>query len=146
MLQTKHYLDDFITVGPPDADECQAKIALMVELCSRLSVPLAEDKLIGAVTCLVFLGIEIDTVAGEIRLPRKKLIRFKELICQRTEKKKCTKRELLSVIGQLQHATVVVRPGRSFLRQLISLSKSVNKLTHHLHIDRGLPQTAGELH
>ena len=49
-----HYLDDFITVGPPDADECQANIALMVELCSRLGVPLAEDKLIGACTCLVF--------------------------------------------------------------------------------------------
>lgn len=85
---------------------------------------------------IVFLGIETDTVAGEIRLPREKLTRFKELICQWTEKKNCTKRELLSLIGQLQHATVVVRPGCSFLCQLISLSKSVNKPSHHLHIDR----------
>ena len=49
-----HYLDDLITVSPPDSDECQANIAQMVELCSRLSVPLAEDKLIGACNCLVF--------------------------------------------------------------------------------------------
>ena len=47
------------------SDECQANIALMVEPCQRLGVPLAEDKLVGACTCL---GIEIDTVAGEIRL------------------------------------------------------------------------------
>ena len=130
-----HYWDDFITVGPPNSDKCQNNIALMVELCRRLGVPLAEDKLIGTCTCLVFLGIEIDTIAGEIRLPREKLICFKGLIQQWTEKRRCTKRELLSLIGQLQHATVVIHPGHSFLRQLIALSKSVNKLTHHLSIN-----------
>jgi hypothetical protein len=130
-----HYLDDFITVGPPDSDECQANITLMVELCRRLGIPLADDKLVGACTCLVFLGIEIDTIAGEIRLPTEKLRRFKELVNNWTEKKRCTKRDLLSLIGQLQHATVVVRPGRSFLRRLIALSKSVSKLTHHLNVN-----------
>ena len=135
IADTWHYLDDFITVSPPDSDECQANIALMTELCRRLGVSLAEDKLIGAYTCLVFLGIEIDTIAGGIRLPREKLIRFKELENQWTEKRRCTKSELLSLIGQLQHVTVVIRPGRSFLRHLISLSKSVMKLTYHFNVN-----------
>ena len=32
IADTWHYLDDFITVSPPDSDECQANIALMTEL------------------------------------------------------------------------------------------------------------------
>ena len=59
-----HYLDDFITVGPPGSSECQANISTMVELCKRLGVPLAEEKLVDACTCLTFLGIEIDTRLG----------------------------------------------------------------------------------
>ena len=35
----------------------------------------------------------------------------------------CTKRELLSMIGTLQHASTVVKPGRTFLRRMIDLSK-----------------------
>ena len=35
------------------------------------------------------------------------------------ERRSGTKRELLSLIGQLQHACCVVRPGRTFLRQII---------------------------
>ena len=36
----------------------------------------------------------------------------------------CTKRELLSLIGLLQHAAKVVVPGRTFVRRLINLSSS----------------------
>ena len=130
-----HYLDDFITVGPPGSSECQANISTMVELCKRLGVPLAEEKLVDACTCLTFLGIEIDTVLGVLRLPAEKLSRFKSTVTQWVGKRTCTKRELLSLIGQLQHASVVVRPGRPFLRRMINLSKSVGKLTHHVRIN-----------
>ena len=35
----------------------------------------------------------------------------------------CTRKELLSLIGQLQHACCVVKPGRVFLRRMIELAK-----------------------
>ena len=38
------------------------------------------------------------------------------------------KRELLSLISQLQHAYCVIKPGRSFLRRMIELSKGVREL------------------
>lgn len=44
-------------------------IEAMMELCKLLGVPLADDKLMGVCTRLVFLGIEIDTLAGVLRLP-----------------------------------------------------------------------------
>ena len=122
----------YITVGPPGSSICQTNIITMVELCKRLGVPLADEKLVDACTCLTFLGIEIDTRLGMLRLPAEKLSRFKFTVAQWVEKKTCTKRELLSLIGQLQHASAVVRPGRPFMRQIIDLSKSVSKLTHHI--------------
>ena len=127
-----HYLDNFITVGPPGSSECQANILAMVELCKRLGMPLAEEKLINA--CTRF-GIEIDTILGVLRLPAEKLSRLKSTVTQWVGKRTCTKRELLSLIGQLQHVSVIVRPGRPFLRWMINLSKSVSKLTHHVWIN-----------
>ena len=51
-------------------------------------------------------------------------------------KKCCTKRELLSLIGQLQHACRVVPPGRSFLR-MITLSTTAKDLHHHIRLNAG---------
>ena len=35
---------------------------------------------------------------------------------------------MLSLVGQLQHAASVVKPGRTFLRRMIDLSKVVSQL------------------
>ena len=50
-------------------------------------------------------------------------------------RKSCTKKELLSLIGQLNHAAKVIRPGRTFLRRLIDLSCSVSCLHHHIRLN-----------
>ena len=55
-------------------------------------------------TVIVFLGIEIDTVKGVIRLPEEKLRRLQREIRTWRGRRVCTKQELLSLIGQLQHA------------------------------------------
>ena len=38
----------------------------------------------------------------------------------------------LSLVGQLHHASAVIKPGRTFLRCLIDLSTTVTKLHHHI--------------
>ena len=45
--------------------------------CAKLGVPLVADKSEGPVTALVYLGIVIDTMAGELQLPDNKLPRLK---------------------------------------------------------------------
>ena len=50
--------------------------------------------------------------------------------------KVCTKRELLSIIGKLSFAARVVRSGRTFLRRLIELSKSVKYLHYKIKLNR----------
>ena len=113
-----HYLDDFVTIGRPQSDECAFSLHLLIELCARLGVPLAIEKVEGPSTCLPFLGIEIDSIAQELRLPADKLMRLRSLLGEWHGKTRCTKQELQSLAGHLQHAASVVRAGRSFIRRL----------------------------
>ena len=127
-----HYLDDYIFFGTPDTSECAEALKLALQLCEQLGVPVSKLKVEGPATILAFLRILLDTVAMELRLPEEKLRRLKSLIQQWKTKRSCTKRELLSLIGQLQHACRVVRPGRTFLRRMITLSTYPKELHHHV--------------
>jgi len=49
---------------------------------------------------------------------------------------RCTKRELLSLIGKLSFTCKVIPLGRIFLRRLIDLSTTVKKLHHHLPLSQ----------
>ena len=82
-------------------------------------------------------GIELDTVSWELRLPHEKLRRTQTLVAAWRKKKACTKRELMSLIGVLQHACRVVRSGRSFLRRMINLSTVVKEPHHHIRLNLG---------
>ena len=84
-------------------------------------MPLAVEKNERLVTALAFLGICVDTVAGELRLPDSKLERLKVLLRDWGNKIVCRRKELESLISLLNHACKVVRPGRSFIRHLIDL-------------------------
>lgn len=81
------------------------------------------EKVFSPSTVLEFLGFLIDSVAMEIRPPQEKLDNLKSLLRIWVSRKSCTKRELLSLIGSLQHASAVLKPGRVFLRRMIDLSK-----------------------
>ena len=133
-----HYLDDFLLFGHPNSDQCKVVLSQAMQHCRDLGVPIAEHKTEGPSCCLTFLGIEIDTQAAMIRLPASKLSRLQEEIKRWKHTRSTTKRELLSLIGQLQHACCVVRPGRSFLRRMISLSTVAKELHHRIRLNKGL--------
>ena len=109
-----HYIGDFLTMGPPDSPECSSN-SIMHEVCADVGFPVEPEKDKGLTTCLAFTGIEIDTVAMELKLPDKKLARLRSELGGWRGRKACRKRELLSLIGSLSHACKVVGPGHPFL-------------------------------
>ena len=131
-----HYLDDFITLGPPGSDQCAINCHITSTICELLGVPLAQEKCEGPCTCLHYLGFELDTVKMEVRLPKVKLDHLLHLLSQWKNRKVCTKQDLDSLIGQLQHASAVVKPGHSFLRRMIILSKSKHAAAHPLRLNK----------
>ena len=103
-----HYLDDFIVIGPPNSTTCAEALAVLDRTCAQLGVPMADHKRDGPATCLTYLGIEIDTMAGQLCLPHEKLQRLQDQLEEWGDKKVCTRWELESLIGTLNHACKVV--------------------------------------
>ena len=134
--EAMHYLDDFLILGRPESDQCRAALQSSLHLCEALGVPIAEQKIEGPATELSFLGIQIDSVAGTLRLPPEKLRRLQVLVKSWQGKKSCKKRDLLSLIGQLQHACRVVKAGRTFLWRMIRLSTVPKELHHWVRLNR----------
>ena len=130
----EHYLDDFITLGGPESPECGRNLETILTVCAELGIPLAMDKLEGPTDRITFLGIELDTRAGVMRLPADKLSRLKVLLTEWSARRSCRRRQLESLIGTLQHACRVVRPGRSFLRRAIDLLRTPGATRGHHHI------------
>ena len=97
--QIFHYLDDFIVIGPPDSPECALALLTLNHTCAELGVPIAKHKREGPVTCLTFLGIEVDTMAMQLRLPVEKVRRLQGLLSDWGDRKTCEWRELESLIG-----------------------------------------------
>ena len=130
-----HYVDDFFFASPTQA-ACQHQLHLAIATCDQLGVPIARHKLEGPATVLYFLGISIDTVRGELSLPQEKLLRTRASLDHWVHRKACSKRDLLSLLGELYHFSFIIRPGHSFLRQLIELSKLPKHLHHRVRLSR----------
>ena len=120
-----HYLDDFLVVGPPGSPECAIALTTLNKACAGLGIPIAEHKRNGPTTCLTFLGIEVDTIAGQLRLLADKLDRLQSLLLEWGDRKACQRRELESLVGILNRACKVVRSGRTSLRRMLYLLHGV---------------------
>ena len=64
-----HYLDDFLLVGRPASIQCRVDLQRLLGVFCWLRIPVAMEKLEGPVTCLPFLGIELDSELMCLRLP-----------------------------------------------------------------------------
>ena len=126
-----HYLDDFIVIGAPDSPQCVEALATLTGTCARLGVPLADHKREGPTTCLTYLGIEMDTLEPQLRLPLEKLTRLQTLLAAWGDRKVCGRQELESLLGTLDHACKVVRSGRCFLRRMRDLLHGVPRVPSH---------------
>ena len=129
-----HYLDDFLVVTASNEHQDSYAMCLLLETFEHLGLPIAWDKLEGPTTCLTFLGFEVDSIRGEIRLPRQKLGELRTEIHWWLGRKSCTKRELESLVGRLCHASRVVKPGKTFMRHLFEALAGTRQAHHHVRL------------
>ena len=112
-----HYLDDFLMVTSPEGYQGEHALRILLDSFERLGLPVAWDKLEGPSTCLTFLGFQLDSSRWEVRLPRSKLEATSQEVSRWVERRTGKQRELESIVGKLAHASRVVRPGKTFMRQ-----------------------------
>ena len=127
-----HYADDFFLASTQDLQQAKAELQVVISAFQHLGIPIALDKLVTPSTKITYLGIDIDSELSTISIPDEKYLEIMAVLPMWRDRKKCTKKELLSIIGKLSFVCKIVRPGRIFLRRLITLSTSVTKLHHHI--------------
>ena len=130
-----HVIDDFLFMAH-SAGKCEHDLMAFIDLCHQIGVPLAPGKTVGPSSSITFLGIILDAVRMEARLPDDKLFKARALLLEFTHKQKVTLKELQSLIGVLNFACSVVVPGRAFLRRLIDLTRGCSKPHHHIRLTR----------
>ena len=114
-----HPLPRRLLAGPPQSTECGESLHRMQHVCTQLDFTIAENKIEGPTTTIIFLGVLLDSQKMELRLPQDKLDSLLEQLQHwKTTKNRATKRELLSLIGKLSFATKVVPAGRIFQQRL----------------------------
>ena len=100
-----------------------------------LGVPLSDEKTIGPLTKIEFLGIDLDSITFQASLPKEKLDRISLLISNFLEIPSCSKQQLLQLLGHLNFATRIIPQGRSFISHLLHLAASVPSLHHQVSLD-----------
>ncbi|XP_034784462.1 uncharacterized protein LOC117409148 [Acipenser ruthenus] len=128
-----HLMDDFLLISPPSDPPAQA-INQLKTLFSSVGVPLSQEKTIGPVNSLEFLGITLNTVKFEASLPLAKLQRLLSLINNFQISSFIKKRDLLSLLGHFNFAIRIIPQGRTFISRLLALSSTVKNMNSHVKI------------
>ena len=63
------WTDDFLFMGA-SKERCGTLLRTFQDICTQLRVPLAEEKTEGPCQVITYLGLEIDAIRHEIRVPR----------------------------------------------------------------------------
>ncbi|XP_053395182.1 uncharacterized protein LOC123542500 isoform X1 [Mercenaria mercenaria] len=125
-----HILDDFLFVSSQDYDTALNNLTHFLDFAKQIGLPLKTQKTVLPCTTICFVGIELDSVAMEKRLPLSKLQKIRVALDTFQNRRRATLKELQSLIGLLSYACSVVTPGRTFLRRLIDLTLGLKK-PHH---------------
>ena len=126
-----HILDDFLFIGPPESNSCRNSLYSFYRMSDALGIPIKHTKTVPPTTTITFLGLELDSIEMEVRLPAEKLDKLRLELVKMQNKRKPTLQELQSLIGLLNFAYSVVVPGRAFLRRIIDLTLGIKKSYHY---------------
>ena len=139
-MDIDNYLDEFITIGPPESVVCANSLRIMLDTCSYIGFAVNPTKVVPPSTEIEFLGLIIDTINLEVRISSHRVQEIMSELRSFLNRRSCTKRELLSLIGKLIFVSRAVKSGRSFVRRIIDLSKRIQHLHHRVKLSE-LPAT-----
>jgi hypothetical protein len=131
-----HYLDDFIFVGGAGTSHCQTLLQTFHSLCEEMGIPLNPDKEQGPTTCLIFLGLEIDTLKMQIRIPGGKVSEICNILEHHLQKRTITLTSLQSIVGKLNFFSKAIPGSRAFIRRFYNAMQGNYQPYHHINISR----------
>lgn len=136
VLRVSHIIDDFIFVGAPASDECLNSLYAFFRLAATIGLPIKSDKTVLPSTVVEVHGITINTADLTASLPIDKVETLKSLLLTTMNRRKITLLQLQSVLGHLNFACKVIKPGRCFLRRLYDLTCGKSNPNHYIKLNK----------
>lgn len=133
-----HFLDDYFFAGSCDTNNCQKLMQCFSSICTKLNIPIATEKTEGPCTCLVYLGLTIDTEKMSIEIPESKLAELLNTLLEFQNRKKVTLKELQSLCGLLAFCSRALPAGRAFTRRFYLACSKVTMPHHFIRITKGM--------
>ena len=130
-------LANFHLFGPQERGECGWALDKAMELCSKLGIPIISHKTEGPSTPYWHFWALRLTSVRILQLREEKFSLLRREI-RKWLGQKSWKRELLSIICQLQHSSCMIKPGRVFLTWIIALTSAAKELLHRIRLNRCL--------
>lgn len=120
------YLDDIITLSA-DKEAALAHHDIVIQLLTRLGLPIARDKIQTPARAVEWLGININTLDMTISIPHKKVQDTLIAVKKYKKRRSMSKRELQSLIGRLIHVAKCVSPARLFVSRLLDALRAADR-------------------
>jgi len=108
-----HYLDP--TAGPAISSQCAQNLQSIFTVCDKINAPIKLSKVEGPTTLLTFLGIHLNSTTMEASISDDRKRALLDELHWMKHQDKCTKRELLSLVGKLSFCCKVLPAGQIFL-------------------------------
>ena len=121
------YLDDFIGVSP--LNSAWNGYFGLGELLEELGLNESLGKACPTSNTQICLGVQFDTMKMIISITADRLTRIRQLLKEWLKKKKASKRDIQSLIGQLSFISKCVPQSRIFLNRLLSVLRGMVKQT-----------------
>lgn len=132
------YLDDYMVVSST-AEGATSDQHTTINLLRFLGFHISWAKVTHPSTTATYLGVEIDTVAMELRLPLEKVEKFKSMVGRFSSAVFISKKDLERLNGVLSHCAQVVQGGRIFARRCYNMYKEmINSHRKRMRISKGM--------
>lgn len=128
------YMDDYITyqIGKQKAD---GSLTIMLDTCGLSGMEAQDSKTVWGTPIIEFLGIIMDHIHGQLMISSERLTEIKTILAEWRFKTKCTKRQLLSLLGKLMFCCKVIRCGKTFTHRIIQLVKGTRYLHYRIRLN-----------
>lgn len=133
--QVSCYLDDFL-IHAPTKETCLTALNSLVALLRKLGLRINWKKLCDPCQCLTFLGVQINTVQGTLRLDPTKASALRLYLQDIGSKSRLSRKQLQSLGGKLNWAANVHPWGRAFMDSTYNAISLLNGPTHKFRLTK----------
>ena len=127
------YLDDFLVVED-SYESCKATMDVLRRVLRELGFRINYKKIEGPTQRINFLGVILDSNTMSVDLPASKCAELKETLSATMNKTKVTKKQLQSLAGKLNWASLCIYGGRFHLRRILDRMNCLQRPHHRTRV------------